>query len=162
MNVTFLIADYTNEQHAAIVVSLLDDYARDPMGGGRPLGTFTRDNLVDALAATSGAFSVIGYGDGEPVALANCFRALSTFACRPLINIHDLMVASSARGHGISQKLLAYVERQARENRCCKVTLEVLEGNTVARAAYVKYGFAPYSLDDKTGHALLMQKVLVE
>jgi len=45
--------------------------------------------------------------------------------------------------------------------RCCKVTLEVLEGNTVARKAYEKYGFRDYALGDEHGAARLMQKNLM-
>ena len=29
-----LIADYTNPQHCQDLIHLLDEYARDPMGGG--------------------------------------------------------------------------------------------------------------------------------
>ncbi len=161
MSVVFFIADYNNPDDASVLVDLLDDYAQDAMGGGEPLSAFTRDNLAEALRNTPGAFSVIGTLDGRPVALANCFQTLSTFACQPLINIHDLMVTGDVRGQGISQGLLAYIESHARNMRCCKVTLEVLEGNSVARSAYTKFGFEPYTLDEHTGSALFMQKSLI-
>lgn len=157
----FFIADYDDARHAQAVLELLDAYARDPMGGGEALSDFARDNLIAALAATPGAFSVLGLQEEQPVALANCFRSLSTFACRPLINIHDLMVLESARGQGISQQLLSFIEAHAIASRCCKVTLEVLEGNRVARQAYERFGFAPYTLGDEAGHALFMQKSLL-
>ncbi len=160
MSTHFLIADYENLQHGDAIVGLLDSYAKDPMGGKQPLSDFTKDNLVATLARTPNAFSVLGYRGDSPVALANCFRSLSTFACRPLINIHDLVVSGKVRGQGISQLLLSFIEREARESRCCKVTLEVLQGNGVAKSAYEKFGFHPYSLDDATGHALFMQKTL--
>ncbi len=151
-------ADYSNTEHALAVVRLLDGYAQDPMGGESALSEFTRDNLISALSETPGAFSVLGTVDGEFIALANCFRSFSTFACQPLINIHDLYVSADARGKGVGQAMLSYVESEARAQRCCKVTLEVLEGNKVAFNAYKKFGFVPYSLDEKTGHALLLQK----
>jgi ribosomal protein S18 acetylase RimI-like enzyme len=160
MAITFIKADYGNEEQAKAVVDLLDSYARDPMGGGEPLTSFTKDNLIEALSRTPGAFSVLGKLNDEYVALANCFAAFSTFACQPIINIHDLVVSSAARGQGVSQGLLGFVEAEARNTRCCKVTLEVLEGNTVARNAYEKFGFAPYQLDDQYGNALLFQKKL--
>lgn len=161
MSIYFVIADYEKPDHARAVVSLLDAYASDPMGGGEPLSEFTRDNLVAALAATPGAFSVLGFRGDTPVALANCFHALSTFACKPLINIHDLMVAADCRGQGLSQQLLAFIEAEARNGRCCKITLEVLEGNRSAQKAYEKFGFAPYTLGKDTGRALFMQKSLM-
>ncbi len=161
MSIFFIIADYDNADHGSAIVSLLDDYASDPMGGGEPLSEFTRDNLVATLATTPGAFSVLGFQDDQPVALANCFQTLSTFACKPLINIHDLMVANSCRGQGLSQQLLAFIEAEARNGRCCKITLEVLEGNPSAQKAYEKFGFAAYTLGDDTGRALFMQKSLM-
>ena len=64
------------------------------------------------------------------------------------------------RGTGISQRLLAAVEQLAREQNCCKLTLEVLDGNVAARRAYAKYGFDGYQLDPAFGNALLLQKTL--
>ena len=161
MSLFFIVADYDNPQHAEAIVSLLDAYASDPMGGAAPLGEFTRDNLVAALAGTPGAFSVLGFKDDRAVALANCFQSLSTFTCKPLINIHDLVVDSDYRGQGISQTLLAYIEAEALGKRCCKITLEVLEGNPSAQAAYTKFGFEDYRLGKQTGRALFMQKRLM-
>jgi GNAT superfamily N-acetyltransferase len=84
--------------------------------------------------------------DGAPAGLANCFEAFSTFSCKPLINIHDLMVLPAFRGNGISQKLLQKVEDIAQSKGCCKVTLEVLSGNEPAKASYEKFGFSGLSL----------------
>ena len=53
-------ADYANALHAQALLSLLDVYARDPMGGGEPLSAFTLANLVPSLAARfSGKEAVI-------------------------------------------------------------------------------------------------------
>ncbi len=37
--------------------------------------------------------------------------------------------------------MLQKVREIARQRGCCKITLEVLEGNDVAQAAYRKFGF---------------------
>ncbi len=37
--------------------------------------------------------------------------------------------------------MLRKVREIARQRGCCKITLEVLEGNDVAQAAYRKFGF---------------------
>lgn len=155
-----LIADYANPEHARDLVALLDSYARDPMGGGAPLPRAVREGLPAALAGQPQAFSLLGYADGRPAALANCFRGLSTFQCRPLINIHDLAVAPDWRGRGLGLRMLAEVEALARAEGCCKITLEVLEGNRVAQGAYRRAGFAPYELDPGQGRALFWQKKL--
>jgi hypothetical protein len=43
---------------------------------------------------------------------------------------------------------------------CCKLTLEVLSGNTTAQTSYQRFGFAQYQLDPAAGQALFMQKWL--
>jgi len=160
MTPKYFIADYKNPEHAEMVVELLDGYAKDPMGGGEPLPAKVKSSLVSRLANFPGAFSVFCQLESEYVALANCLTGFSSFAAMPLINIHDFVVVTSARGQGLSQGLLAFVESEAQSRGCCKVTLEVLEGNVVAISAYKKFGFIPYSLDAETGDALLMHKKL--
>ena len=58
------------------------------------------------------------------------------------------------------QALLAATEDLARARGCCKLTLEVLTGNQLALASYLKFGFAPYALDPAAGQASFMQKWL--
>ena len=159
----FKLADWHNPVDSNAVVSMLQSYALHPMGGAVPLSDYAVKNLPTAMAATPGAFSVIVWlvddnGAHQAVGLANCFTALSTFACKPLINIHDLYVDDIARGQGTGQKLLAFVEAEAKSRGCCKVTLEVLTGNTNALHAYERYGFERYKMNDSTGHALFMHK----
>lgn len=151
---------YDNPAHAAALIGLLDAYARDPAGGGEPLSDFTRDNLVNELAARPFVFSVLAFDGDTPVGLVNAIEGFSTFACRPLVNVHDVVVASSHRGRGIAAKLFAEVEAIARERGACKLTLEVLDGNAPARALYRRLGFAAYRLDPAMGHARFLQKWL--
>lgn len=158
MPIEVVRADYANPGHARIIVELLDAYARDPMGGGEPLRAEVRSGLVGALGRLPHASSLIAFADGEPAGLANCFEGFSTFAGRPLLNIHDFVVLAAYRGRGISQAMLVAIESLARERGCCKITLEVLSGNLAARAAYEKYGFRDYALDEAAGTALFWQK----
>jgi ribosomal protein S18 acetylase RimI-like enzyme len=158
MSVEVIVADYQNSMHADDIIFLLDQYANDPMGGAEPLSEYVKANLMDTLAKRSDALSLLCYVDGVPAGLANCFESFSTFKCKPLINIHDLMVAIDFRGLGISQLMLSKIESIAREKQYCKITLEVLGGNEVAKAAYLKYGFEPYQLDSNNGAALFWQK----
>ena len=91
---------------------------------------------------------------------SNCFEGFSTFAAKPLVNIHDLAVSQNFRGMGISQLLLNKVEEVAREKGCCKVTLEVLSGNQTAINSYQKFGFRQYELDPEKGQAQFWEKKL--
>ena len=162
-NLECSLADWNVPADCEAVVSLLQSYALHPMGGESALSDYAAKNLPSAMAATPGAFSVIGWhmqddNDRTPVALANCFTTLSTFACKPLINIHDLYIDELARGQQAGQAMLGFVEQLAKERGCCKVTLEVLTGNLVAIKAYERFGFTNYTLDDTHGHAVFMHK----
>ena len=64
------------------------------------------------------------------------------------------------RRQGFARGLLAHVEAVARQRGCCKLTLEVLEGNHGARRAYLDFGFEGYQLDPAMGQALFMEKKL--
>lgn len=154
------IADYADPTHAAAIRGLMDAYATDIVGGGAALPDDVLAGLVDALAARPTAFSVLAFVDGAPAGLANCFEGFSTFTCRPLVNIHDLVVERSFRGRGLSQQMLRAIEGEARRRGACKLTLEVLSGNAVAQSAYRRFGFAGYALDPAMGEAVFWQKGL--
>ncbi len=156
-------ADYGNALHAKALVGLLDAYALDPMGGGEPLSAFARTNLVSALAARPQAFSVLafsGAGCELPIGLVNCLEGFSTFACRPLVNVHDVAVLPDYRGQRVAENMMALVEEIARERGACKLTLEVLQGNAGAIKLYQRVGFANYQLDPAMGQAQFLQKWL--
>lgn len=158
--VTTLRADYANPAHAAALVMLLDAYASDPAGGGQGLSDFARANLVPGLAARPQAYSVLAFDGDQAVGLVNCIEGFSTFACKPLVNVHDVAVLASHRGRGIAEQMLAEAERIARERGAVKLTLEVLSGNLSATRLYERIGFAGYQLDPAMGTAQFLQKWL--
>ena len=153
-------ARYDDPAHASALIDLLDHYARDPAGGGEALSDFARGNLVGALAARPYVFSVLAFDGPIPVGLVNAIEGFSTFACRPLVNVHDVVVLESHRGQGIAAQLFAEVETIARERGACKLTLEVLDGNASARALYQRLGFTAYQLDPAMGRAQFLHKWL--
>jgi len=153
-------ADYTDPVHARAVVQLLDSYAQDPAGGGKPLSDYAKAHLVKELAARPQAFSVLAFDGDKAVGLVNCIEGFSTFACRPLVNIHDVVVLPGHRGQRIGEKMLALVDQIARERGACKLTLEVLQGNLGAVKLYERVGFAGYQLDPAMGQARFFQKWL--
>lgn len=161
MNISLVRADYHNEQHAKDLIMLLNAYALDDMGGAEALSSDVKDNLVATMAKRSDVFTVLCYVDEEPAGIINCVEGFSTFRCKPLINIHDCGVLAKYRGFGLSLKLFAEVEKIAIERGCCKLTLEVLQGNNVAQNVYKKLGFSGYELDPTLGHALFWEKIKV-
>lgn len=159
--INIIRVDYNNQKQADDLVLLLDSYARDPMGGGEPLSQFVKENLVTELSRRDFGLSLIAYVDNQLAGLLNAFEGFSTFACKPLFNVHDVIVLEKFRGLQLSQLLLQELEVVARAKGCCKITLEVLEGNHIAQGAYKKSGFAGYELDPEMGRAMFWQKKLI-
>ena len=165
--ITVRRVDYADAREAQALVELLDGYAQDVAGGGEPLRADVKRGLAQALAQRPHAFSVMAWvadpaatGGEIPVGLVNCIEGFSTFACKPLVNVHDVAVAPAWRGHRIAQRMLQAVEAIALERGACKLTMEVLSGNRSALRAYEREGFAAYTLDPGMGQALFLQKLL--
>ena len=162
MSLSIIPLDLSDLAQAEIWLDLLDHYANDPMGGGEGLSDYAKLHLIGVMREVPGFHGALAWLDGEAVGLIDCFAGFSTFAAKPLLNVHDIVVRQGLRGKGIGQALLAWAEERAKQLGCCKLTLEVLSNNTLAMSSYTQAGFAPYVLDPAAGHALLMQKFLPE
>lgn len=136
-------ADLTHSADAQALVEIVDSYARGPGGQNAPLSAEARARLAPGLHAHPAAFALLAFDGGLAVGAAVCFVGFSTFAARPLVNIHDLAVLPSHRSRGIGGRLLEAVERRARALGACRVTLEVGEANQGARRLYERHGFGP-------------------
>ena len=152
--------DYLDSVDRSALIAMLDMYACDPMGGGEPLTAEVKSRLCGDLAKIPGAVSWLAWRDHRPIGLLNAMPGYSTFKARPLMNVHDIAVDPGQRGLGVGQALLQALEDHAKGLGCCKLTLEVLSGNGVAKQAYVRFGFEQYELSAATGQALFMQKWL--
>lgn len=141
MSVSIVDADLSTPLHGTGLVLLLDEYARLPHIAGRGIPDDVRQNLVARLAATSGKQILLAIDDERVVGVAVCFEGFSTFAGRPLLNIHDLVVTAACRGQGVGTMLLQAVAQRARELGCCRVTLEVDSSNPGAKKLYERSGF---------------------
>ncbi|WP_330202957.1 GNAT family N-acetyltransferase [Cyanobacterium sp. Dongsha4] len=153
-------ADLNIPAHREAVVELMNTYALDYMGGGEELSDFVKNNLANELARRKYIYTVLAFVNDNPAGLIIAIEGFSTFACKPLLNIHDVVVASAYRRRGICKLLLQRIEDIALKLGCCKLTLEVLEGNQVAQAVYKSFGFDGYQLNPDMGRALFWQKKL--
>ena len=162
MPLTVRRADLDSEADAVAIVAMLDAYARDPFGDGKPLAEDVRERLVPALREHPTTLVFLAFDEeGAPLGITTTFVGFSTFAARPLLNVHDIAVLPAARGKGVGRALLAAVEEHARAAGCCRLTLEVLEGNPRARGLYEAVGFAQAAGSDKdAGGALFYAKQL--
>lgn len=152
--------NYNDPQDALALQQLMQCYALDPMGGAQALDEKLITQLPVALAQRMDAVSFLAWHGKQAVGLINAFEGFSTFAVRPLLNIHDLIVHPEFRGQGIAEQLLSACESHALQRRCCKLTLEVLSNNQTAKKIYQRYGFAAYQLQQSDAHAEFWQKNL--
>jgi ribosomal protein S18 acetylase RimI-like enzyme len=134
-------ADLADPDHRAAVLAMTRAYARDPMGNGADLPESVREVLVDRLRAHPTSVVFLALDGDRAVGIATCFVGFSTFAARPLLNVHDIHVLPEHQRRGVGRALLEAVEAEARRRGCCKLTLEVLESNHPAAALYESFGF---------------------
>jgi ribosomal protein S18 acetylase RimI-like enzyme len=160
-SIAIIEADLSIPKHARAVISLMDEYARDPMGGGNGLSDYAKTNLIPELAKRQTARVILAFVEDLPAGLVICLEGFSTFACQPLLNIHDAIVSLPYRGRGLSKLMLQTAENMAIELGCCKLTLEVLEHNYLAQKAYRSVGFNGYELNPEMGKALFWEKKLI-
>ncbi|MDQ3002427.1 MAG: GNAT family N-acetyltransferase [Fibrobacterota bacterium] len=152
-------ADLENTESCSAILGLIGMYAQDPMGGSLPsLPPFVQENLIAGLKAHPTTRIFLAYSGEKAVGVAVCFLGFSTFAAKPLINIHDLAVEPGYRGQGIGMALLGAVENEARAMGCCKLTLEVLENNSRAVRTYKSFGFEAGHFAEKDGNMLFYVK----
>lgn len=156
----FIQADLETPAHQRDVLYLIDSYSRDAMGDGAPLAPAVRERLIAGLRQHPTTLVFLAYEGDAAIGVAVCFLGFSTFAAKPLINLHDVAILPTHRGRGIGRGLLAAVEFRARELGCCKLTLEVLDRNDRALRTYAVAGFKRYSLQPGAGEAIFMTKSL--
>jgi len=104
----------------------------------------TEDTLKETLFGDKAyAEVVIGYLNQVPVSFALYFHNFSTFLGRPGIYLEDLFVKPEARGHGIGQKMLAYLAHLAKSRKCGRIEWWVLNWNETAIGFYKRIGAKP-------------------
>lgn len=151
-------ADLQQPEHQRAVVAMLDAYAQDPLGDGKPLADDVKRELIASLQRHPTTHILLAFASEQPVGIAVCFLGFSTFAAKPLLNLHDFAVLAEYRGQGIARRMMEAVEAKARELGCCKVTLEVDEHNQRARQLYLAAGFGQSDRIPQSGLWLFMAK----
>ena len=145
MTIAIRDAELKTPDDAAAVVALIDEYARGPNGRSLPLTDEARARIAPGLCEHPASFVLLACEDGVSVGVAVCFWGFSTFAGKPLINIHDLAVTAAHRRKGVGSALIEEVLRRAAAAGCAKVTLEVHDANIRAQRLYKRMGFGPWS-----------------
>lgn len=135
------LANLARLEDQQAILEMTDQYARHPMGGGKPLRPDVRERLIEGLQAHPSTLIFLACLDQRAVGIATCFVGFSTFEARSLLNIHDLAVIGSYQGHGVGQRLIEAAIGHARDHGYCAITLEVRLDNAPARRLYDRMGF---------------------
>lgn len=138
-----LFCDLSLDDHRQALIMLLDSYMRDPMGGGASMADGLGDKIIAGLLEIPTFRGFFLVENGNYIGYASCFKNFSTFAAKPLINIHDFVVLPTSRGKGYGQKFINLICDYALADGCCRVNLEVREDNPVAMNTYIATGFKP-------------------
>lgn len=134
--------DFDKEAHCKALVYLMNKYMADDMGGNLPPHSDeSAKKLVEGLKAHPSKLVLLAKYKGEFVGLSNSFINFGTFASKPFINIHDVVVVSEHRGLGVGRRLMDAITQRAEELGCAKITLEVREDNIRAQALYSSLGY---------------------
>lgn len=142
MELSILNIDLGNDAHCNHFIKLLNDYLNDPMGNNRPIQTELVPQIISGLKKHSGFLGFFVLVGDQFAGMANCNINFSTFQAKPIINIHDFIVAPEFRKMGAGSFLLREVIKYASLNGFCRINLEVREDNISAKSLYKKMGFS--------------------
>ncbi len=141
MSIQVIDCDFSNIQHMNAVTDLLNAYILDEMGGGTPLDKEQQSRLIEELRKNPKNIVLLAVDEEKFIGLLNAFEVFSTFAVKPVINVHDVFVDNAYRGKKVGRKLFDKLIEKAKERDCAKITLEVRHDNISAQKLYKSFGF---------------------
>lgn len=135
--------DFDNSEQSKAVIDLMNHYMTGTMGGNlNPYEPDKARQMIEGLKRHPSKLVLLAIFKGEFVGLSTSFINYGTFAAKPFLNIHDIVVLDKYRGIGIGRKLMVANIKKAEELDCSKITLEVREDNRKAQTLYKSLGFA--------------------
>jgi ribosomal protein S18 acetylase RimI-like enzyme len=136
-----IIGDINNSAHQIAMLSQLDLYMQDPMGGQGKLSQNLASEILSGLQNQPNYIFFLAFYENQCAGFANCFINFSTFKAKKLLNIHDFSVAPDFRKKGIGKALMKKIVSYSGENHFCKINLEVRYDNLNAQNLYKSLGF---------------------
>ncbi|MBN2522733.1 MAG: GNAT family N-acetyltransferase [Bacteroidales bacterium] len=134
--------DFEKPKHCKAVIDLMNHYMTDKMGGElQPHDAEKAKRMIEGLKNHPSRLVLLAIYEREYVGLSTAFINYGTFAAKPFLNIHDVVVLDQYRGIGIGRKLMEANSAKAEQLDCSKITLEVRKDNTTAQALYKNLGF---------------------
>ena len=145
MDERIIEADCRNPQDIRFLLDMLDIYKTDAMGGENAFSKEEQRRLIDLFENTPNVLAFLAFAETEAVGASVCFTSFSTFAAKPLINIHDICISPRYRNRGLGRSMMLAIMQKAENLECGKITLEVREDNQVAKHLYTSLGFVESS-----------------
>jgi ribosomal protein S18 acetylase RimI-like enzyme len=97
------------------------------------VGSLTLDSPVDKERTQSVLERALGF--------VQLFPSFSSLKARPLWVLNDLFVAAEGRRRGVGRALMDRARRHAEETGACRLTLETMKDNAVAKSLYLSLGY---------------------
>lgn len=139
--VEIIEVDFDNKEHCQAVIDLMNHYMQDAMGDHPPHNEVLARKMIEGLRKHCNKLCLLAMLDNEYVGLVNSFIGFGTFAAKPFINIHDVVVNEEHRGRKIGRLMLEKVKEIAQNLDCGKITLEVRHDNERAQRLYASLGY---------------------
>ena len=137
------ICDFAEADDRAAFARLMAEFAAEPVSASAHLGEAHFAKVAADLARRAGTL-VLFASRAEvefPEGVLIAFEGYSSFAQRPLFNVHDVHVSPEARGKGLGSAMVEALVEIAREHGFAKITLEVAATNAGAVRLYRRLGF---------------------
>ncbi|MGH8030340.1 MAG: GNAT family N-acetyltransferase [Arenimonas sp.] len=134
-NVTITRATITDlDALVPLFVGYLDFY-------NKPRDEAKARDFLEARLRNDESVVFLAHADGDPVGFVQLYPAFaSTLQARSWI-LNDLFVAASARGRGVSKRLMDAARQLAVETGACELFLQTARDNTVAQSLYSSLGW---------------------
>lgn len=110
---------------------------------GEPEAVITTEDIIrrDGFGPGRRFEVLLAEADSGICGMVVLFQAYSSWRGAPTLVIHDLFVEETARGGGAGRALVEAAARLAVERGCCRIDLNVVEGNDGGRRFYEGLGF---------------------
>ncbi|MDC7242334.1 MAG: GNAT family N-acetyltransferase [Spirochaetales bacterium] len=148
MNLKIELADLSRQQDADALLEMLYSFSLE-IADEDHTAIRPEPSLIENLQDQGISRIYFLKTEEETIGIAVCFRGFSTFRNRPLLNLHDFFIRQEYRKKGYGRRFLQFIEKDAKEQGFCRITLEVYAHNTKAQRVYNRCGFTGNSGDGK-------------
>ena len=146
MNLKIRRTDLTSKDDAETLIELLYAFSLEMADEDYP-AAMPEETLVENIQKTGNSHVYFLEIDENIIGIAVCFAGFSTFKNRALLNIHDFFIRQEFRKKGYGTRFLQLIEKEAKGDGFCRITLEVYASNTKALNVYSSCGFTGHTGD---------------